>query len=64
LNPHLDADSLEMLDPDPDSMNPDPQHCTRNTKIAKAVASGTYVVYLLCVIVIATKNDKLGSRFG
>ncbi len=53
-----------MLDPDPDSMNPDPQHCTRNTKIAKAVASGTYVVYLLCVIVIATKNDKLGSRFG
>jgi hypothetical protein len=23
----LDPDSLEMLDSDPDSMNPDPQHC-------------------------------------
>ncbi len=25
LDPY--PDSLEMLDPDPDSMNPDPQHC-------------------------------------
>jgi hypothetical protein len=58
--------SLELLDLVPDSIDPDPQHCTvhRYTNIAKAVASGTYVVYLLCVIVIATKNDKLRSRFG
>jgi hypothetical protein len=26
LDPYPDPDSLEMLDPDPDSMNPDPQH--------------------------------------
>jgi hypothetical protein len=27
LDPNLEQDSLEMLDPDPDLMNPDPQHC-------------------------------------
>jgi hypothetical protein len=27
LDPYPDPDSLEMLDPDPDSMNPDPHLC-------------------------------------
>ncbi len=30
-----DTDSLEMLDPDSDSMNPDPQHCTENRASSK-----------------------------
>jgi hypothetical protein len=66
LNP--DPDSLEMLDLDPDSIKSGSAPMYRYTGIQISKSYGVrhipYVVYLLCVIVIATKNHKLRSRFG
>ncbi len=51
-DPYPDPDSLEMLDPDPDSMNPDPQHWIPTVAqhlLAKNIRSGRHSILSICV---------------